>query len=318
MKKPFISVVIPVYNEERSVGPLYKEIKEVSNKLIKANRISGFEVIFVNDGSTDKTQEALEKMKKEESEKSLLRIIEFRRNFGKAEAYKAGFKLAKGDFVFTMDGDLQDNPQNIPDFIAKIYEGHDVVIGWKYERKDPISKTLPSKLFNAVLRKATGLRLHDFDNGYRCMKRDVLQYLEFYEGLFRHIPVLANSKGFKVAEVKVNHRKRKFGKSKFGFSRLFKGFFDFITIQFLLSYLKRPLHFFGGVGSILSLIGIIIALYLTYLKLFVREMIGGRPLLIFSVLMIIVGFQFVFFGLIGEMIANMSRKEKNYVIKRVI
>jgi len=310
-----ISVVIPVYNEEGNVKELFYELKDVFSKLVLSKKISNYEIIFINDGSKDNTQNVLESIKKQERK---LKVIELRTNFGKAEAYKAGFSICSGDLIFTMDGDLQDNPQNIPDFLEKINKGYDVVIGWKYDRKDPYHKKIPSKIFNFILRKYTKLSLHDFDNGYRCIRKSVLPYLELYEGLYRYIPIFAHSKGFKITEVKVNHRKRKSGKSKYGFSRLFKGFFDLITIRFLFSYNKRPLHFFGGIGTLFFSLGFIFSLYLSYLRLFLNKTIGNRPLLTFSVLLMILGLQLILFGLLGEMIAHISRKEKTYSIRKIL
>lgn len=306
-----ISIIVPVYNEEESVVKLYTEIKEVLKTITL-----DFEVIFINDGSKDNTQTILESLVQGSS--GTLKIIQFRKNFGKADAYKAGFDLSTGEIIFTMDGDLQDNPNDIPNFLTKINEGFDVVVGWKQNRKDSISKIAQSRLFNFILQKITHLHLHDFDNGYRCIKKEVLNHLDLYEGLYRYIPVFANAKGFSVSEIPVNHRKRQFGKSKYGFSRLFKGFFDLITLVFISAYLKRPLHFFGLIGTILFLLGFGAATYLTFIKIFFAQAIGGRPLLILSIFLMIVGIQFVLFGLIGEMIANSSRKEKNYTIKKII
>ena len=314
MKKFNLSFVIPVYNEEENISLLYFEIKEILTSLIKSGEASGYEVIFINDGSTDNTQEVLESLKK--TEKQNLKAIQFRKNFGKAEAYKAGFDACSGDLIFTMDGDLQDNPKNIPDFLEKINQEYDLVIGWKYNRQDPITKTFPSRIFNKILRSSTGLDLHDFDNGYRCMKKEIIPHLDLYEGLYRYIPIFANSKGFKVGEVKVEHRERKFGKSKYGTSRLFKGFFDLITIKFLSSYLKRPLHLFGAIGGFFFSIGSIFAL--DFILLLLAGVALRQPLLTIAILLIIIGIQFILFGLIGEMITNISRKEKYYVIKKII
>jgi len=304
-----ISIIVPVKEEEGNVRQLYIEIKKVMNNLIKEFNLDSYEVIFVNDGSKDNTQQVLEDLKKTQGDK--IKIIEFRKNFGKSAAYNAAFKICKGDLIFTMDGDLQDHPFDIPKFIEKIQEGNDVVIGWKHKRKDPISKKLASKLFNLILRRSTKLKLHDSDNGYRCMKKEVLPHLNLYGGLYRYIPVFASSKGFKVDEVKVNHRKRTSGKSKYGVSRLFGGFFDLITIKFLF-YLKRPLHFFGGMGSLFFGSGALLAAVLTLQKM----LTGTRYQLIsFASLLMILGLQFLLFGLIGEMITNINKKEENYSIK---
>ena len=305
------SIIIPVRNEAENVDILLAQIKQTL-----ANNTAEYEVIFVNDGSTDGTQSALEEIQKNNPE--LIKIIEFRKNFGKADAYQAGFELCSGDLIFTMDGDLQDDPNDMPKFLEQIDNGYDVVVGWKFERYDSKSKILQSRLFNFILRHLVKIPLHDFDNGYRCMKREVLNHLHLYEGMYRYIPVFADAKGFKITEVKVNHRPRKFGKSKYGFSRLGKGFFDLIALGFISIYFKKPLHFFGGIGGALFLIGFSAAFYLSYLKIFLGEPIGNRPLLLFSALLMIIGIQLIFFGLIGEMIANISKKEKNYSIKKIL
>ncbi len=305
-----ISFIIPVFNEEKSVEILASQIKQNFQ-----NPEDDYEIIFVNDGSTDQTQSILAQMHLRDGH---IKAIELRKNFGKADAYQAGFEFCSGDVIFTLDGDLQDNPADIPKFLEKLNQGYDLVVGWKKDRQDSKSKILQSKLFNFILKKITKLNLHDFDNGYRCMKREILPHLNLYEGLYRYIPVFAHERGFKIAEVEVNHRKREFGKSKFGSSRLFKGFFDLITLAFISVYFKKPLHFFGGIGSVLFLIGFACALYLTYLKIFFAASIGTRPLLTFATLSMIVGIQFALFGLLGEMIANTSKKEKRYSIKHIL
>jgi len=314
MKKPTISFIIPIYNEQNNIKLLYYEIKKVMIYLKKKKKFSNYEVIFIDDGSRDNTPAILKSIKKTEGKR--LRVVAFRKNFGKAEAYKAGFEICSGDLVFTMDGDLQDNPNDIPAFLEKINQGYDIVIGWKYKRRDPMTKRFLSKIFNNLLRSLTKLKLHDFDNGFRCMKKEILPHLDLYEGLYRYIPLLANSKGFHVGEVKVHHRERKYGQSKYGASRISGGFFDLITIKFLFFYLKRPLHFFGGIGFVIFLIGFLGVCSLIYSIL--RNITWETPLLTLSVLLIIIGIQFILFGLIGEMIANISKKEKNYVIRKII
>ncbi|MDP2684409.1 MAG: glycosyltransferase family 2 protein [bacterium] len=306
-----LSFVIPVHNECESVKILLGEIKNVMQ-----NINTNYEVIFVNDGSTDKTQERLNQLHLDNP--NILKVIEFRKNFGKSDAYKAGFNLCTGDLIFTMDGDLQDDPIDIKKFLNKIEEGFDIVIGWKHQRQDSNSKIVQSRLFNYIVRKMIKIQLHDFDNGYRCMKKEIIQYLDLYEGLYRYIPVFASSKGFRLSEVQVNHRKRKFGKSKFGYSRLSKGFFDLITLGFISVYIKRPLHFFGGIGSLFFLLGFGLASYLTYIKFVFSQSIGSRPLLTLSVLFIIIGIQLILFGLLGEMIANTSKKENGFTIKKIL
>lgn len=305
-----ISFIIPVLNEENSVEQLSREIKE---NIVSFG--SEYEIIFINDGSTDNTGGVLRRLY--EADRNI-KVINFRKNFGKADAYQAGFEMCTGDIVFTLDGDLQDNPRDIKKFLHKLNEGYDLVIGWKKDRKDSKSKIIQSRLFNFILKKITKLELHDFDNGYRCMKKEILPHLELYEGLYRYIPVFAAKLGFRISEVEVNHRERKYGKSKYGPSRVFKGFFDLITLAFISIYLKKPLHFFGGIGSVLFLIGLSIAAYLTGLKFFTGASIGTRPLLTFATLSMIVGIQLTLFGLLGEMIAQSSKKEKRYSIKNIL
>lgn len=306
-----LSIIIPIYNEAESVEILFAQIKQ-----ILVNHTSGHEVIFINDGSTDNTQSVLEEIQK--NNPGTTKIIEFRKNFGKADAYQAGFELCSGDLIFTLDGDLQDDPADMPKFLEQIDNGYDVVVGWKFERHDSKSKIIQSRLFNCILRRMIKIHLHDFDNGYRCMKREVLNHLYLYEGMYRYIPVFAGIKGFKITEVKMNHRQRQFGKSKYGFSRIFKGFFDLVTLGFISIYSKKPLHFFGGIGSLLFLIGFGAAFYLSYLKIFFNATIGNRPLLLFGALLMIIGIQLVLFGLIGEMIANISKKDKSYSVKKIL
>ena len=306
-----ISVVIPAYNEEKSIKPLYNELKEVLEKLNKT-----YEVIFVDDGSTDKTLEVLEDLYKKNKN---VKVITFKKNFGKAAALSAGFEHAEGKVILTMDADLQDSPTEIPRFLEKIEQGYDLVVGWKYPRKDPLTKIMLSKIFNSLVRLLTKIKLHDSDCNFRAMKKEVLDDLHLYGGLYRYIPSIAFWKGYKICEIKVQHRKRKFGKSKYGISRVFKGFFDLLTIKFLISFSTSPLHLFGTLGFFLLSIGLISGFYLLYLKYFLKQLIGNRPLLILCLVCIISGVQFITFGLIAEMLTYMNlRKEKKYTINKIL
>lgn len=306
MKKPDISVVVPVYNEEQNILPLYIELKGILDKLKRS-----YEIIFVDDGSRDNT---LHQIKSLSSKDKKVKFISFMRNFQKAAAYMAGFEKAQGKLIFTMDGDLQDDPNEIPKFLQKMHETNsDLVVGWKYNRLDSLAKTIPSKVFNFLVYYLTGVKLHDTDCGYRLMKKEVAKNLQLYGGLYRFIPVLARKMGYKISEVKVNHRKRSFGQTKYGFSRLFKGSFDLITTKFLTSFSQSPLHFFGFAGFFFTSLGALFGVYLSFIWL-LGENIGHRPLLLFSILLIVLGIQFMSMGLIGEMITK-QRKEKAYIIK---
>lgn len=301
-----ISIVIPVYNEQDNIVLLYNGLKKVLSRLNKS-----YEIIFVDDGSRDSTLKRFEELNRKDKR---VRVIAFERNFGKASALMAGFKESKGNIVFTMDGDLQDDAEEIPRFIAEINRGYDLVSGWKFRRYDPWAKTLPSKFFNWLTRIVTGVKVHDSNCGFKAYKSKVIQNLKIYGELHRYIPSLANWKGFKVGEIKVQHHPRKYGKSKYGVERLMKGFLDLVTIRFLAKYTRRPLHFFGPIGILSILLGIIAGAYIFWLWA-TKQGIGNRPLLFLAVLLIVVGVQFISLGLLGEMIASASNKE-DYVIKK--
>lgn len=304
-----ISFVIPTYNEEQSLEKLYQLIE----KHVPAEH--AFEIIFVDDGSTDGS---LGVMKQLHEEDRRVKVIRFRRNFGKAAALMAGFEQAEGEIVFTMDADLQDDPEEIPRFLEALDEGYDLVSGWKYPRLDPITKTAPSKLANFAIRTGTGMKLHDFNCGYKAMRREVAKEIKLYGELHRYVPVLAHWRGFNVTEIKVRHHPREFGSSKYGFKRLSRGLFDFITVIFLVQYTRRPLHFFGWMGLIALLLGIVIDGYLTVVW-FMGESIGNRPLLALGTLLITVGAQFFSLGLLAEMISySILSREDEYTIREVL
>lgn len=305
------SVVIPVYNEGEDLNSLYSQLKSVLEGLGKT-----YEIILVDDGSTDGSFLIMEKLHGQDHR---VKVIQLRRNFGKAAALSAGFSCARGKIIITMDADLQDDPRGIPNFINKLNEGYDLVSGWRFKRKDPFSRTFPSRLFNSLTATLTGVKVHDFNCGFKAYRKEVIEDLDLYGELHRYIPALAHWKGFKVGEIKVEHRPRAHGKSKYGVGRLFRGLTDLFTVMFLTKYVKRPLHLFGAVGVLLLLIGFIINAYFAILKFVLRQPIGGRPLLLLGVLLMLIGFQIISTGLIGEMIVSTRDKdEKDYVVRKVL
>jgi glycosyltransferase involved in cell wall biosynthesis len=268
-----------------------------------------YEVIFIDDGSTDDTAKVLEAL-----HDPLVKVVRFQRNFGKAAALSCGFSRANGKMVITMDGDLQDDPKEIPRFIEAL-ETYDVVSGWKQKRNDPLTKTIPSRIFNAMTRAATGIKLHDFNCGFKGYRRYVIKNISIYGEMHRYIPAITYLKGYSVSEIAVEHHPRVSGKSKYGAKRLFSGFLDLITIKFLMSYAKRPMHIFGTLGMGSVGIGVLVCLYLL-VQWIGGVHIGNRPLLTLGVLLIIIGIQFVAIGLIGELIVN-SRNNNDWIIRKV-
>jgi len=291
-----LSVVIPVFNEKDSIPILLDEIHlAVKGKI-------DYKIICIDDGSSDGTFEYLRDRSRGDNK---LRLIQFQRNYGKSAALAEGFKHIHSEYVITLDSDLQDDPREIPDLLAKLEEGFDLVSGWKKERKDPISKRLPSKLFNLTTRLLTGIRIHDFNCGLKAYRKRVVKSLDIYGGMHRYIPVLAGRKGFRVTEMPVNHRPRQYGESKFGKERYFRGLFDLFTVLFLSRYTRRPLHLFGLFGVISLFLGIIIDLRVVYFKYELGEPFSSHiALLVFGVMLIILGMQFISIGLLGEMIAQ--------------
>lgn len=311
MSKMNLSIVIPLLNEEETLSLLYSKLVEV----LESNNFS-FEIIFIDDGSTDDSYRVLEKLHEKDSR---VKVVQFRRNFGKAAAISAGFEKAKGEVVFTMDADLQDNPKEIPRFVKMIDEGYDLVSGWRKKRYDPLSKTLPSKIFNKVVSVITDLKIHDINCGFKAYRREVIIDLDLYGELHRFIPVLVGWKGYRIGEIEVEHSPREGGQSKYGLGRLTKGFFDLVTVVMLTRYAKKPLHFFGSTGLIFSGIGLLMLVYLSILWLMGLGPIGTRPLLIFGVLLLIFGMQVATTGLIGEMMTRAFHKGgSEYSIKKVL
>ncbi|HWN22658.1 MAG TPA: glycosyltransferase family 2 protein [Gaiellaceae bacterium] len=290
-----ISVVIPVHNEERSVALLLDELGSALEPLGRP-----WEAVFVDDGSDDGTFSALTRL---HAAADNVRVVRLRRNFGKAAALQAGFEAAQGDVVVTIDGDLQDDPTEIPRLLAKLDEGFDLVSGWKTKRRDPWSRRIPSKVFNVVTGRLSGLRLHDLNCGLKAYRTEVLGGLRIYGELHRFIPVLAHYRGFRVAELPVNHRPREHGRSRYGMERYLRGFLDLLTVTFMGRYRHRPLHLFGGLGLVLGGAGSLVLVYMAVLKLG-GEAIGHRPLLTLGVLLVVVGMQFLSLGLLSELITS--------------
>ena len=290
-----ISVVIPIHNEERSVALLHEELQAALEPLGEE-----WEAVYVDDGSTDGSFAALTRLHAREEN---VRVVRLRRNFGKAAALATGFAQVDGDVVVTIDGDLQDDPAEIPRLLAKLQEGFDLVSGWKAQRRDPLTRRIPSKLFNHVAGWMSGLRLHDMNCGLKAYRRDVVRSLVLYGELHRFIPVLAHEQGYRVAELPVNHRPREHGRSRYGLERYLRGFLDLLTVSFMGRYRHRPLHLFGGLGLLLFASGTTLLVYLTVVKL-TGHAIGQRPLLTLGVLLVVVGMQFFSLGLISEMITS--------------
>jgi dolichol-phosphate mannosyltransferase len=290
-----ISVVVPVHDEERTVALLYDELQAALDPLGQP-----WEAVFVDDGSMDGSFSALTRL---HNALDNVRVVRLRRNFGKAAALAAGFANAHGDVVVTIDADLQDDPAEIPRLLAKLDEGFDLVSGWKAHRRDPITRRVPSKIFNWVTGRVSGLRLHDLNCGLKAYRAEVVQGLRLYGELHRFIPVLAHYRGYRVAELPVHHRPREHGRSRYGVERYLRGFLDLLTVSFIGRYRYRPLHLFGGLGLGLGTLGFGILVYLTILKIG-GEAIGRRPLLILGVLLVVVGLQFFSLGLISELITS--------------
>jgi glycosyltransferase involved in cell wall biosynthesis len=295
MASAVISVVVPVHNEERSVALLLDEIASALEPLGRE-----WEAVFVDDGSTDGSFAALTRL---HAASDNVRVVRLRRNFGKATALAAGFEEAAGELIVTIDADLQDDPAEIPRLLAKLDEGFDLVSGWKARRRDRWSRRVLSRIFNAATRRLSGVRLHDMNCGLKAYRAEAVRGLSLYGELHRFLPVLAHQRGFRIAELPVNHRPRAHGRSRYGLERYLRGFFDLLTVAFIGRYRQRPLHLFGGLGLVLGALGSAILVYLTILKLG-GAAIGHRPLLALGVLLVVVGMQFFSLGLIGELVLS--------------
>lgn len=306
-RTPRISVVVPLYNEEESIPELFDQIRKVS-----AGAGEPFEVIFVDDGSTDGSYRVLSDLHRREDH---VKVIRFRRNFGKSAALSVGFAEAQGEFVVTLDADLQDDPAEIPSLLEALNDSHDMISGWKRRRFDPISKTIPSRFFNFVTARLTGIPIHDFNCGLKIYRREVVKELNVYGELHRYIPVLAHWAGYRVGEKVVQHRPRKYGRTKFGLSRFIRGFLDLVTILFTTRYIRRPLHLFGVWGIISFLIGAGIDVTLSIQWLLGQTSLSNRPLFLVGFLFIIIGVQFISIGLLGEMITRQERDTQQYSVR---
>ena len=296
MNKPIISIVIPVFNEEKNIRPLAQELLSIVPAIS-----SSYTILFVNDGSTDGTKNEINKLCKEHA---VIAGIHLYPHIGKATALKAGFDYTQGDVIVTMDGDLQDDPKEISKLLAKIYGGYDLVVGWKQQRKDSFVKVMSSHVFNFFATKLISTSLHDINSGLKAYKPIVTKNLVIYGELHRYIPVLAAARGFRVTEVPVNHRKRRFGCSKYGFSRYYFGALDLFTVLFHAQFRARPLHLFGFIGLPIFMVGFVTTVYLMSIKLIFNQAIGHRPLLTLSIMMMIIGVQIGITGLLGEQIAR--------------
>lgn len=314
-----ISVIIPLYNEEESLPELYNWIARV----MKANGYS-YEVIFVNDGSTDNSWKVIEELSRKADE---VKGIKFRRNYGKSPALYCGFKEAKGNVVITMDADLQDSPDEIPELYRMITEdGYDLVSGYKQKRYDPLSKTIPTKLFNATARKISGIHnLHDFNCGLKAYRSEVVKNIEVYGEMHRYIPYIAKNAGFdKIGEKVVHHQARKYGKSKFGLNRFFNGYLDLITLWFLNNFGKKPMHVFGFLGTIVFLIGLISAMIIGAEKLWClsngvpQRLVTESPYFYIALTMMMIGTQLFLTGFIGDLVSRTSQTRNDYQIEKML
>ena len=309
-----ISVIVPLLNEEENIEVLYRELIDQLRELGQE-----FEIIFVDDGSTDRTFEILSKIQKDDSR---VKVISFRKNFGQTAALSAGFDHAKGDIIVTLDADLQNDPQDIPKLLEKLNEGYDLVNGWRFDRKDPfLTRRLPSIIANKIISLITRVTLHDYGCTLKAFRKEVTKNIRLYGEMHRFIPAIASGMGISICEVKVNHRARKYGKSKYGISRTIRVILDLITVKFLLSYATRPIQVFGLLGFCSGIIGFAIAIYLTIQRQFFGIPLANRPLLLLAILLIFIGLQFVTLGLIAELQARTYHETQNkpiYVIREIL
>jgi glycosyltransferase involved in cell wall biosynthesis len=309
-----LSVVIPAYNEEENVPILYEKLKKVLDSLGE-----DYEIIFVDDGSTDGTYQRLKQLAEKDSR---LKVIRFKRNYGQTAAMSAGFEHAKGDVIITLDADLQNDPEDIPLLLEKLEEGYHVVSGWRKDRKDPfLSRRLPSMIANWLISKITGVHLHDYGCTLKAYRAEVVKDLELFGDMHRFLPALTKRRGAKITEVVVRHHPRMFGKSKYGIGRTIRVLLDIMLVKFLNEYINKPLYMFGSVGFLLLALGLLSLFYLIFLKLFLEEPIGRRPLLILSVLLILAGIQLISTGLLAELLIRIyyrTKDTKPYVIQEKI
>ena len=309
-----ISLVVPLYNEEDNIRPLYDELKSVL-----VGMPCRAEIVFVDDGSRDRTVEILESI---QAGDETVRVVSLRRNFGQTAAMTAGFDHATGEVIITMDGDMQNDPHDIPQMLDKLQEGFDVVTGWRFDRQDPfLSRKLPSQMANRLISWVTGVKLHDYGCTLKAFRREVIENINLYGEMHRFIPAIASGMGISFTEVKVNHRARRFGASKYGISRTIRVVLDLITVKFMLSYATRPLHVFGTVGVVSSAIGMLIALIMTVQRQLFGVGLANRPLLLLAVLLIFMGIQFITIGLLAELVVRTyheSQKKPIYFVRKVL
>lgn len=306
------TVVVPVYNEEANILPLYQLITPVMEK------IGDYEIIFIDDGSTDGTFQAIKKLHQQDRK---VKCIRFRKNFGQTPALFAGLNHAQGDTIITLDGDLQNDPTDIPRLIKKINEGYHVVSGWRYNRHDSLGKKLFSRMSNWLARRLTGVILHDFGCTLKVYKKDAVKDIQLYGEMHRYIPAVVAWQGYSVTEMKVKHHPRERGETKYGIARLLKGFFDLLNFKFWSNFSTNPLHFFGGSGLLSFSLGFLMALYLVILKFFFSEELANRPLLLLSLLLMILGVQLIMFGFLAEMMTRNYFEglgKRNFEIEEII
>jgi len=309
-----ISVVIPIYNEEENIKPLYEELKSVLEGLPY-----DYEILFVDDGSTDRSFEILQSLAKKDPK---VKVVRFRKNYGQTAAMYAGFQYANGDVIITMDGDLQNEPKDIPKLLEKAEEGYDIVSGWRKNRKDPfLSRILPSKIANWIISKVTGVELHDYGCTLKAYRKEIAKNFRLYGDMHRFLPAVAKSFGAKITEIVVNHRPRIHGKSKYGIGRTVRVILDILLVKFLNDYLNKPMYIFGTTGLLLLSLGFLILLYLSFEKLVLGQSIGGRPLLILGVLLFLSGLQLLSTGIVAEVVIRTyyeSKRDVPYRVEKVI
>lgn len=305
-----LSLVIPLLNEEESLKLLMDKIRGTLSSMNLT-----YEVIFIDDGSTDGSMQVLEELHAAYDE---VHVIQFRRNFGKAAAYTAAFEQVRGTFVITMDADLQDDPDEIPSLLAKLEEGYDLVSGWKKKRFDPMGKTLPSKFFNWVTGRVSGIKIHDFNCGLKAYRKEVVKDVRVYGELHRYIPVLANLEGYRVGEIPVQHHPRQFGVTKYGWSRLLKGFLDLLTVMYIGKYMGRPLHLFGTMGLIFGILGMAVNGFIASLWLQTGTIQNRHPLLTLGVLLTVLGVQFICTGLLADMLTRGPQPGEKFNIRKIL
>ncbi|MCI5123763.1 MAG: glycosyltransferase [Candidatus Electrothrix sp. AR5] len=309
-----LSIVIPIYNEEENVNLLYDELKGVLKTIEHEH-----EILFVDDGSSDASLSLLEKI--QQQDKTVV-VVSFRRNFGQTAAMSAGFDYATGDVIVTMDGDMQNDPHDIPIFLQKMEEGYELVSGWRHDRQDPfLNRRLPSMIANKIISVVTGVHLHDYGCTLKTFRKEITQGIRLYGEMHRFIPAIASGVGGKITEVKANHRPRRFGTSKYGISRTLRVVLDLMTVKFLLSYATRPIHVFGTLGLVSGGSGFLIALIMTLQRMFFDVPMANRPLLLLAILLILMGMQFIYMGLLGELQVRTyheSQKKPIYVVRRVL